>query len=205
MYHIHKLGTPYDSLWTPGSTFVVEQDKRNLFLRHYDSMTIGVHSSDSRTIPISAAIRGFKEMPEDLWHQNCRVLLDQAAKAVKELGTYIREIIFEEIRSAEFPDHPSRMSCVWLCDAAGIPYWWEHTHSGSKVIFEVHATGICHRANQDFLVSDSISHDELRNKARRYWRGENVRGQPEEELLFCGEVRVLRQYNDLAAFTERHL
>lgn len=204
LYHIHTLGTPHDALWTPDSAFIVKQGERNHFLQYYDTATIGIHLPDSPTMPISRAIRMFEAMPEEDWHRNCRILLQQAGKAVKEMGTYIREIIFEEIRRNEFPDLPSRVNCVWLCDASGISYWWPRMHSGKKVILEAHVVGTLHRANPDFLVSDSISHDELRALARKYWGGENVRNQSNEELLFYGEVRVLHQYDDLATFTERH-
>lgn len=76
-------------------------------------------------------------------------------------------------------------------------------HSGKKIILDTQVVEAIHRANPKFLVSDSISHGELRSLARKYWGGENVRNQPDEELLFCGEVRVLHQYDDLDALTGR--
>lgn len=203
LYHIHTFGTPHDARWATGSTFINRQGERNLFLQYYDTATIGIRVSNGPTIPISHAVKQLKNTPDDQWHQHCRLLLEQAGKAVKEMGTYIREVIFEEIRRDEFPDLPSRMSGIWFCDAAGIAYWWPRMHSGKKAIFETSVTGTLHRANQDFLVNDSIGHNELRDLARRYWSGENVRNRPEEELLFCGEVRVLRRYEDLATFTEK--
>lgn len=203
LYHIHTLGTPYDPLWKPGSTFTVKQGERNHFLRYCDTATIGIHHPNGPTIPISQAINKYQEAPEKLWHQHCRTLLQQAGKAVKEMGMYIREVIFEEIRRNQFSDLPSRLSCIWLCDAAGITHWWPRLRSDNKIILKTRVVGTFHRANPAFLIADSIGHDELRSLARKYWSGETVRNEPSEELLFCGQIHVLHQYNDLAAFMDR--
>jgi len=145
-YHIHATGNRYDNLWFPGSTFNVGRNGRNEFIEYYDTATIGVHLGDNETIPMSAAIRYFRKKQNNELLQNCQVLLEQAEKAIKEMGSYIREIIFEEIRQNEFPEHPSRMRSIWVCDESDISYWFDKVHSRKKTIYRVKLTGNIHRA-----------------------------------------------------------
>ena len=199
-YHVHKIGGQSDHCWRVGSTFSIGKDTRNDFIKYYDNATIGVHSTDGKTIPMSAAIRNFSNMPHDLQQKNYATFLQLAGKAIKEMGTYIREVIFEEVRKKEFSQLPSRMNCIWLSEAKDVSYWWPRVHSGNKAIFKVSATGFLHRANPSHLISDSIAHNKLRSFAKKYWMGEGVNNKSEEELLFEGTITVLDEYQDINQF-----
>jgi hypothetical protein len=189
-YHIHKTSGKHDKLWMPGESFKVGNDGRNTFIEYFDTARIGVHYENGPTIPMSEAIRTFRELPIETQREHFPTYLQQAAKAIKEMGTFIRETIFEEIRREEFSSLPSRMKGIWVCEEKDIPYWSDKLHSGDRSIFKVSLTGIMHRANPENLVSDSIEHNLLREHARRYWEANDLENAPVHEMLFVGDVCV---------------
>lgn len=189
-YHIHTIGGGYDSLWAPGNEFKVGNTKRNKFIEYFDTARIGVEFEKGRTVPMSSAINKFLNLPIETQREQFPICLQQAAKAIKEMGTFIRETIFEEIRRNEFPTLPSRMQCIWVCEEEDIQYWSDKLHAGEKAIFKISLTGVMHRANPENLVSDSIEHNLLREHARQYWKANDLENTPAHEVLFEGDVFV---------------
>lgn len=190
-YHIHPIGGKHDALWMPGNNFSVGNNlEKNEFLKYFNTARIGIHYEDGFTIPMSAAIRDFLKLPIDIQHKNYQTCLQQAAKAIKEMGTYIRESIFEEVRVTEFPSHPSRMKCIWVCEEKDIQYWLDKLHAGEKKIFKVSLIGQMHRANPENLISDSVEHDLLRKHARMYWKADDLDNSSVHEVLFIGNISV---------------
>lgn len=192
-YHIHKTGNRYDNLWVPGNTFRVGNAERNEFIKYYDTTRIGVHFENGPTIPMCEATEKFLKLPIETQREIFPIYLQQAKKAIKDMGTYIREAIFEEIRKEEFLSLPSRMKGIWVCDEKDISYWLDKLHAGDKDIFKVSLTGAMHRANPENLISDSFEHQMLREYARRYWNANDIESAQVHEILFQGEVFVHEQ------------
>jgi hypothetical protein len=69
-----------------------------------------------------SGINTFLKLPFERQRELFPICLEQAAKAIKDMGTFIRETIFDEIRRNDFPTLPSRMQCIWVCEEKDIPY-----------------------------------------------------------------------------------
>lgn len=55
--------------------------------------------------------------------QNSITFLYQNLKDIsKETTFYIREQIFEDVRSKSYPMLPSRQKCLWVCEEDQLPY-----------------------------------------------------------------------------------
>jgi Protein of unknown function (DUF2441) len=189
-YHIHKAGT-YDHLWVPGNTFTVDGKERNEFIRYYDTVRIGVQIEDGGPIiPMKEATEKFLALSAEIQQKIYPIYFQFAHKAIKEMGTYIREVIFEEIRKQEFPRLPSRMKAIWVCEEKDVQYWLPWLHSGEKAIYRVSLNGVMHRGNPENLISDSVEHQLLRELARKYWIANDLDKAPAHEILFQGEVTV---------------
>lgn len=199
-YHIHVLGKGYDELWREGSQFIIG-DKKNFFLDYYDNAKIGVHFVEGATIPLLHLYNALDEFKPQLREQVKNTWIPQAAKTIKEMGKYIREVIFEEIRVNEFPELPSRFRCIWLAEKKDIKMWLEKIHAGDNEIFKVSVSGKIHIANEKFLAWDTLSHNELRQKAREYWRGKELDDDSLKEILFEGDVTLVEKC-DLELFDD---
>jgi hypothetical protein len=197
--HIHRTGHGSDHLWIPGQTFNVGGTERNEFIKYYDTARIGLDFGGSGVIPMNEAINKYRQLPDEVQKQYLPECLQIAGKAIREMATYIREAIFEEVRQAEYPLLPSRMKGAWVCEEKDIQYWLGILHSGNKKIFRVSLAGILHCANPENLVSDTIGHNELREYARRYWKADDIDQCSVSEILFEGSLTVLEQIDEVGA------
>lgn len=121
---------------------------------------------------------------------------DNQAKLYQENLLLIRELIFEEVRNAMFPQLPSRQRCIWLIpdNPAAVKYWWS-TMAGPKKIFQLSVSGKYHVANQSFLKIDSGPYNlnAWKERAFRYWAGIKGADAIEDEVLFEGFVNTLEE------------
>ena len=191
-YHIHVLGKKCDSLWREGSQFEVGKD-RNHFLDYYEDAKIGVHFNEGKTISLLEIYSWLDKFDAEARKSVEKEWMEQAAKAIKEMGKYIREVIFEEVRASEFPNRPSRKTCIWLTEKEHIKSWLKVVHSGKREVFEVSVTGNIHVANEKYLGWDTLSHKELRDDAKKYWIGEDNESASLKEILFEGNMTVLKR------------
>lgn len=122
-----------------------------------------------------------------------KAMLNYSATILRECGMFIRELVFEEVRSKEFPDSPSRRTALYVTDKAGLDYWmtWFTGNPRPKYIYRVQCSGVIHRGSQQFLDSDITSYSAYAQEARNYWSGTDVEGRANTELLFQGKWRVL--------------
>lgn len=105
-----------------------------------------------------------------------------------------REIAFEEVRSLQFPNSPSRMKGIWLIntDTKNVKYWKKILGKGK--ILEVEVSGRIHQGSNNHLLDDScISYNEYLHNAFLYWSGADSDKIP--EIIAEGEVIVIKEVN----------
>ena len=109
------------------------------------------------------------------------------------------EVVYEEIRAAEFPQRPSRLDCVFLLDAEeGAEQFRRASRNGRGAILicDVEA-GEPFRADMNQIRppdvhSPDVGRDRMLEAARAYWGGE-LASDARPEVLISGRVVVLRQ------------
>ena len=103
-----------------------------------------------------------------------------------------RELLWENVRLAEFPDAPSRQRCIWLVDSlTHVKSWIERLGfaSGCYSVVRVRAHGRALHVDGNNLAGDSEPLPVWYEKARAYWRGE-ASANPIPEVLFEGRIEV---------------
>lgn len=89
---------------------------------------------------------------------------------------FFRELVYESIRTKEFADRPSRMSCVFAFEAEAVARNFNNPAAPLLYRVEVHDQGApTFRADMswiDVLSRGPNAFDEAQRVARRYWRGE---------------------------------
>lgn len=196
-YHIHRPNT-FSHLWRWDAIINIFKKEPNSWNKFYDTYSISTDITNGNgRLYLLAAIEKFNSQPLDFKQRHYEEYIQLAKKALKEQAIFIRETIFEEVRSAYFPELPSRKSCIWLIKDNAVQYWW-NTLGGNKKIFKVEVTGTLHNTDQKPLINDTVSHDTLRAHAFEYWTGADGSNPIEEELLFEGIVKVTGEYEDIS-------
>jgi len=188
--------------WQIGLSIDTGPWKANRFYSHYES-DFGVTPGDDR-VPCAERLEAFRHLPEEEKHLHCERYIQLAYDVIKDQAIFIREVLFEQVRAQEFPEHPSRTRCMWLCTHAGVESWWRTIGGDDKEIYGVRATGNIHRGDERHLrVADTFSHKIIREHALRYWSGSGEESADLEDIIFEGCVRVLNVYKNLQEFKER--
>jgi hypothetical protein len=114
--------------------------------------------------------------------------------AVYEMGMFIRELIFEEVRRSHFYEHPSRRTCAFLCKYQDVDYWggWFPTDQTRKALYELSCNGKVHCGHQAYLDSDSMNYAEYFDNATNYWKGLDTAVPSPIEVLFEGTYKICR-------------
>jgi len=106
-----------------------------------------------------------------------------------------REMVFEEVRRAGFPDMVSRLSCVFCCDTEdGLRQFLRETGRVSDEMYEVEtvdAEPTIFRADWNIVqgVQGERVWDQVEEMARRYW---STVPADHIEVLSAGPVQVIR-------------
>ena len=130
--------------------------------------------------------------------------LDTIRLAFTDLMTAAREFVFEDVRSKEFNDRPSRMKCLYLCPNRPecVKYWWRtlelQAQDPWRKIWEVEATGNAFIAPPEMLDLHTISIEEWEGRARQYWSSHDAESDG-DEVLFVGDIEVIAE-RDKAGF-----
>lgn len=111
--------------------------------------------------------------------------------ALNESLLFVRELIFEQVRLAEFADKPSRRCCVFLApDTQDAFDYWRPLNGGNSVAYRVLVEGNVHTAAEIWTGLDVASLGEFQQRARNYWSGANAETLP-AEIIAEGKVTVL--------------
>jgi len=108
------------------------------------------------------------------------------------------ETTFERIRQQEFPDHPSRLECMFLCPTLeSIRFFLSQTGRKWDLIYEVELVNTnanIFEADWTILDRELLNTEERREEAaRRYWNSETVVDENRKEILVDSAIRILRR------------
>jgi hypothetical protein len=124
---------------------------------------------------------------------NCPDIAGIAADLTQHFVSYVRELIWEDVRKSEFPHLPSRQRCIWLAaDHQGVKYWLQNLGLDGQEfqIAKVKVQGRIHIASNEHLLCDSEPMLESLKRARQYWLG--IHDDPaSREILFEGRLEIL--------------
>ena len=111
----------------------------------------------------------------------------------------IRETITEMIRIQEFPEYPSRLSCLYVArNYEELLVWKKLFESYNRKILQI----VRLKTNGNYFIGDAnylpdletISFDKKIQQARRYWKGYSDDILP--EVLIDGNIEVLEIIHD---------
>ena len=118
--------------------------------------------------------------------------------SVSEMGMFLREMVFEEIRRAKYPQLPSRRICMWLVDAKCQDHWRARLGKQKHVLYRVSCTGNIHKGSSKFLNSDSMNYNEYQQNAEAYWQSLGC-DDDDHEYLFVGDVKIIESVEEQQA------
>ena len=190
-YHINRK-SKFSKYWYEGNEIVFDKKQLNAFFSHYDDFYPTI-SMRNENFPILEALEIIKRDRPNLSKAHIEYLTDKLLFVVRDLALYYRETIFEEIRAENFAKLPSRKNCIWLCEEPSLYSWLEVLKEESSRIFELECTGEIHKADQFHLKTEVLPRKLIVEKAIKYWSGTNGENLTEQEILFEGKVKVLRE------------
>lgn len=210
LYHIHRYNEN-NRLWVPGKTIHVTPDWMSGMYKQY----INFH----QTITISnyqvSGVMLFSDWLDQtifslnqysvLNRQQIMALKDILEKA-KILSDYAdifkREQALESYRQKYFPDLPSRLHSLYLCDEAGLEYWKKTLDSSSDMpskkshIFKVKVNGRVFKTDEQLLPMEVLNYQDTYEGASLYWNPTHLDSHKESvEYLAQGEVQILKRIN----------
>lgn len=128
--------------------------------------------------------------------ESANVVVNYADQTIRA----IREVVVEMIRLQEFPQYPSRLSCLYAAKSyEDILKWKDLFHSFNRDILQIvklRVNGNSFEGDGYLLPKeDGASFARKMDQAREYWRGNIENGLP--ELLVDGEIEVVEIMEDL--------
>lgn len=109
----------------------------------------------------------------------------------------LRELAMEEVRKSEFPQYPSRLSCLYVSETlAESVQWADYFVNLGRPTFQivkVKVTGKRFIGDATKCFDGTLSIEENRILAKRYWENtENPSGKPSiKEFLVSGDIEVI--------------
>lgn len=127
---------------------------------------------------------------------------DVAIQYVGQTIRAIREVIVEMVRLQEFPEYPSRLSCLYAAKSYEDALKWKELFDSynRKVlqIVRLRVIGDYFEGDGNLLPKeDGIPFSQKIEQAREYWKG-NVKNEL-PELLINGKIEVLEIIDDFAS------
>ncbi|MCI1590488.1 DUF2441 domain-containing protein [Heyndrickxia oleronia] len=127
--------------------------------------------------------------------ENAKVVVDYADQTTRA----IREVITEMVRLQEYPDYPSRLSCLYAAKSYDEALKWKELFDSynRKVmqIVKLQVVGNYFEGDGELLPkADGVPFSQKIKQAREYWKG-NVKNEL-PELLINGEIEVVEIIHD---------
>ena len=131
----------------------------------------------------------------DLNSENASLVVTYANQTIRA----IREVIVEMVRLQEFPQYPSRLSCLYATkNYEDVLKWKEVFTSYNRDVLQIvklRVKGNSFEGDGNLLPKeDGVSFARKMEQARDYWRG-NVKNEL-PELLIDGEIEVVEIMED---------
>lgn len=127
---------------------------------------------------------------------------DTAMKYISQTIRAIREVIVEMIRLKEYPEYPSRLSCLYASKSyEGILSWKKVFDSHNRNVLQIvklRANGNSFEGDGNLLPKeDGIPFTKKIEQAREYWSG--IIRSNLSELLINGKIEVIEIMNDFSS------
>jgi len=127
---------------------------------------------------------------------------DVAIKYADQTIRAIREMIVEMVRLQEYPEYPSRMSCLYATkDYEDVLKWKELFDSYNRKVLQIvklKVIGNSFEGDGNLLPkNDAVSFSRKIDQAREYWLG-NVKNEL-PEILIDGKIEVVEVIDDFTA------
>jgi len=191
MYNCHRSNL-YDSLWTPGNTFVIDGKTRTEFnkLLDIDELTL------EQLYRKMYSVLDYVDYASDLTLEQRREAVDGFRSELYYYERRIREQALEEARLKYAPNKPSRLTSIWLTNETGINSW-QRIITDSDV-YKVSVTGEMFRTSSRLIPDISKYFDlrELEMDCIKYWCPTFsllFSERSSDEYLFQGQVKVLEK------------
>ena len=127
---------------------------------------------------------------------------DVAIKYADQTIRAIREVIVEMVRLQEYPEYPSRMSCLYATkNYEDVLKWKELFDSYNRKVLQIvklRVIGNSFEGDGNLLPKeDGVPFSQKIEQAREYWQG-NVKNEL-PELLIDGKIEVVEVIDDFTA------
>ncbi|MEK3766165.1 MULTISPECIES: DUF2441 domain-containing protein [unclassified Solibacillus] len=126
---------------------------------------------------------------------------DVAMKYIGQTTRAVREVIVEMVRLKEYPQYPSRLSCLYAAktyeDALKWKQLFDSFNRNVLQIVKLKVNGNYFEGDGDLLPKeDGISFSKKMEQARNYWNGNINNELP--ELLINGKIEVIEIIDDFS-------
>ena len=180
MYHISR-----ENNWNIGDILIAGA-KENQFWRickDYSKM-IRVNGVEMSIFQMIDQVSDF-----DVTQNNITFLYQNLKDISKETAFYIREQVFEDVRSKDYPLLPSRQKCLWVCEEDQLAYWRTMKENCQRSLLTLELNGELFCGDDHWLTADTFSSVVYSERAKHYWAGE-MSSTPRKEFLFYGKAIV---------------
>lgn len=117
-------------------------------------------------------------------------------RVIEEYDFIIRELAAEEVRQKEFPNLPSRLRCLWLCEdiADCEKRVSEFRRLGREVnqIVKVELNGTILNVNPENLPKSRKTYNEYKQCARKFFTDNQKR--EGSVIMFVGKLKVVESF-----------
>lgn len=130
--------------------------------------------------------------------ENAEIVIQYVDQTIRA----IREVIVEMVRLQEFPEYPSRLSCLYAANSYEDVLKWKELFDlyNRKVlqIVKFHVNGNFFEGDGNLLPKeDGIPFSRKIEQAREYWNGNVKTDLP--ELLISGKIEVIEIIDDFSS------
>lgn len=131
-------------------------------------------------------------------NENAKVIMDYMDQTIRA----VRETIVEMVRLQEFPEYPSRLSCLYAAksyeDALNWKALFDSYNRDVLQIVKLSVIGNCFEGDGNLLPKeDGIPFSHKIEQAREYWKGNINNELP--ELLINGKIEVVEIIDDFSS------
>lgn len=131
----------------------------------------------------------------NLNNEDTEVAINYANQTIRA----IRETITEMVRLQEYPEYPSRLSCLYATKSYEQALKWKEVFDSYNrnvlQIVKLHVNGSCFEGDGNLLPKeDGAPFSKKIEQARAYWKGHNNNNLP--ELLVNGHIKVVEIIDD---------
>ncbi|MGN4443801.1 DUF2441 domain-containing protein [Bacillus cereus group sp. MYBK79-1] len=130
-------------------------------------------------------------------NENTKVVMNYMDQTIRA----VRETIVEMVRLQEFPEYPSRLSCLYAAKSYEDALKWKALFDSYNrevlQIVKLRVIGNSFKGDENLLPKeDGIPFSQKIEQAREYWRGNDSNELP--ELLINGEIEVVEIIDDFS-------